>query len=202
MLKHAPSRPVRPPARTGPNSENHERGITMSRMKSIFALLLLTVIVGIVPQARAATTVEVTIVGASAPWQTIGLAAYQEAGAGAGHWTSASNVISVTDTRVTPVNVDLGTLGSFGIPPLPRCGPTSKLTRLLETAATLPNPSAAKAGGWLISRAAVRSRFLPPFGVPTRLCPPMCNPCLPLDFQRTWQRRSFVPKMRRSLPAE
>ncbi len=82
----------------------------MSRMKSIFALLLLTVIVGIVPQARAATTVEVTIVGASAPWQTIGLAAYQEAGAGAGHWTSASNVISVTDTRVTPVNVDLGTL--------------------------------------------------------------------------------------------
>src|SRR5208283_3804138 len=110
MLKHAPSRPVRPPARTGPNSENHERGITMSRMKSIFALLLLTVIVGIVPQARAATTVEVTIVGASAPWQTIGLAAYQEAGAGAGHWTSASNVISVTDTRVTPVNVDLGTL--------------------------------------------------------------------------------------------
>jgi|HubBroStandDraft_1064217.scaffolds.fasta_scaffold33601_1 hypothetical protein len=35
----------------------------MSRIKSIFATLLLTVIAGIVPQAKAATTVEATIVG-------------------------------------------------------------------------------------------------------------------------------------------
>ncbi len=82
----------------------------MSCMKSILAVLLLTVIVGIVPQANAATSVEVTIVGASAAWQTLGLAAFQEAGSGAGHWTSASNVINVTDTRVTPVNVDAGTI--------------------------------------------------------------------------------------------
>jgi hypothetical protein len=76
-------------------------------MKSIFAVLLLTVAVGVVAQAQ---TVEVTIVGASAAWQTLGLAAYQEAGAGAGHWTSASNVINVTDNRVSPSNVDAGTL--------------------------------------------------------------------------------------------
>jgi len=78
--------------------------------KSIFAVLLLTVIVGIVPEARAATTVEATIAGASAAWQTLALAAYQEAGAGAGHWTSASNVINLTDSRVSPVNVDPGTI--------------------------------------------------------------------------------------------
>ncbi|MGD0211602.1 MAG: hypothetical protein ABSB87_00130 [Terriglobales bacterium] len=79
----------------------------MSRRKSIFAVLLLTVAVGVVAQAQ---TVEVTIVGASAAWQSLGLAAYQEAGAGAGHWTSASNVINVTDNRVSPANVDAGTL--------------------------------------------------------------------------------------------
>jgi hypothetical protein len=82
----------------------------MSRIKSIFSLLLLTVVVGIVPQAKAATTVEVMIVGASAEWQTLALAANSIAGAGAGHWTSASNVINLTDTRVSPVNVDAGTL--------------------------------------------------------------------------------------------
>jgi hypothetical protein len=82
----------------------------MSCIKSLFAVLLLTVIVGIVPQANAVTTVEVTIVGASAEWQTLALAAYSLAGAGGGHWTSASNVINVTDTRVTPVNVDAGTI--------------------------------------------------------------------------------------------
>jgi hypothetical protein len=82
----------------------------MPLKKSIFALLLLTLAAGTVPQAAAATTVEVSIVGASAEWQTLGLAAYSLAGTGAGHWTSASNVINVTDTRVSPVNVDEGTL--------------------------------------------------------------------------------------------
>ncbi|MGB8010976.1 MAG: hypothetical protein WCF68_05140 [Terriglobales bacterium] len=80
----------------------------MSRIKSSFAVLLLAVVVGVVPQAHA--TVEAVIVGASAEWQTLGLAAYSLAGSGAGHWTSASNVINVTDTRVTPVNVDAATL--------------------------------------------------------------------------------------------
>ncbi|MGA9530248.1 MAG: hypothetical protein WBS24_19190 [Terriglobales bacterium] len=82
----------------------------MSHMRLIFAVLLLTAIVGIVPQAYATTKVEVVIVGASAEWQTLGLAAYHLAGSGAGHWTSASNTINVTDTRVSPVNVDAGTL--------------------------------------------------------------------------------------------
>jgi hypothetical protein len=92
-----------------------ERGINnMSRMKSIFLVLVLTAIVSFVPQAQAVTTVEVTIAGSSAMWQTMALGAYKTAGAGAGHWTSStspvSNVISLTDSRVTPVNVDAGTI--------------------------------------------------------------------------------------------
>ncbi|MFZ0561966.1 MAG: hypothetical protein WBX02_00140 [Terriglobales bacterium] len=82
----------------------------MSRMKSIFACLLLTTVVGIAPLAQAATTVEVTIAGSSAMWQTMALGAYALAGAGGGHWTSASNAINLTDSRVTPVNVDAGTV--------------------------------------------------------------------------------------------
>ncbi len=80
----------------------------MSRIKPIFLVLLLTALVSIVPLAQATTTV-VTIAGSSAMWQTLALGAYSEAGAGAGHWTSASNVIDLTDSRVTPVNVDAGT---------------------------------------------------------------------------------------------
>jgi hypothetical protein len=81
----------------------------MSHMKSILAVLLLAAVVGIVPRAQALTP-EVTIVGSSAAWQSLALAAYSEAGSGAGHWTSASNVITVTDNRVSPSNVDAGTL--------------------------------------------------------------------------------------------
>jgi hypothetical protein len=82
----------------------------MWRMKSLFAVLLLAVTAGIVPQAGAATTIQATIVGASVSWQSLALAAYAQAGAGAGHWTSASNVINVNDVRVSPVNVDAGTI--------------------------------------------------------------------------------------------
>src|SRR5450755_540916 len=82
----------------------------MSRMKSIFVALLVAAIVGIVPVAQAATAVQVTIAGSSAMWQTMALGALAAAGSGAGHWTSASNAINLTDTRVTPVNVDAGTV--------------------------------------------------------------------------------------------
>jgi hypothetical protein len=84
--------------------------INMSRMKLMFVVLLLTAIVGMVSQAQAAKpTIEVTIAGSSALWQTLALGAYSLAGAGAGHWTSASNVVDLTDTRTTPNNVDAGT---------------------------------------------------------------------------------------------
>jgi hypothetical protein len=82
----------------------------MSRTKSMFAVLLLTAIAFIVPQAQAAVTVEVTIAGSSAMWQTMALGAYNLAGSGAGHWTSASNAINLSDTRVSPTNVDPGTI--------------------------------------------------------------------------------------------
>jgi hypothetical protein len=81
----------------------------MSRMKSIFVVLLSTAIVSIASLAHA-TTVQVTIAGSSAMWQTMALGAFKTAGAGAGHWTSASNAINLTDSRVTPVNVDPGTV--------------------------------------------------------------------------------------------
>jgi len=91
----------------------------MSRMKLIFAMLVLAAFVGIVPQVQATTTVEVTIAGSSAMWQTLALGAYSLACGtscttnAAGHWTSStspvSNVVNLTDTRTTPVNVDAGT---------------------------------------------------------------------------------------------
>jgi hypothetical protein len=82
----------------------------MSRSKSIFAALILAAMVYVVPQAQAVTTVEVTIAGSSAMWQTMALGAFHLAGAGAGHWTSASNAVNLTDSRTTPVNVDPGTV--------------------------------------------------------------------------------------------
>lgn len=86
----------------------------MSRLKLIFVVLLLTAIVGLVPQAQAAGTIQVTMVGSSGAWQLLGIGTYNfcvtQNGAGnCFHWTSASNVVNLTDTRVTPVNVDPGT---------------------------------------------------------------------------------------------
>ena len=81
----------------------------MSRMKLIFAMLVLAAFVGIVPQVQAATTVEVTIAGSSALWQTLALGAYSLAGSGGGHWTSNGNLVNLTDTRVG-TNVDAGNI--------------------------------------------------------------------------------------------
>jgi len=92
------------------------------RMKSIFAVLvlMLAAIVSFVPQAQATITIEVTIAGSSAMWQTMALGAYNLAcptlpcatvkGIQGGHWTSASNAVNLTDTRVSPNNVDAGTI--------------------------------------------------------------------------------------------
>ena len=83
----------------------------MSRMKSIFAVLVLTAIVGIVPLVQA-QTVKVNIAGSSALWQTLALGAYNNGNGITGataptfHWTSASNALNLTDTRPTPVNND------------------------------------------------------------------------------------------------
>ena len=85
----------------------------MSRMKSIFLVLVLTAIVSLVPQAQAAQAVEITMAGSSGAWQSLGVGTYnycQTGGVSCFHWTSASNTVNLTDTRVTPVNVDPGTL--------------------------------------------------------------------------------------------
>ncbi len=94
----------------------------MSRMKSIFAVLVLAAIVGIVPQAFAANpTVEVMMAGSSAIWQTAAVAAFNNGVSIVSpttektcHWTSKSNAISLTDSRPTILGgsaaVDNGTL--------------------------------------------------------------------------------------------
>ncbi len=86
----------------------------MSLMKSIFVVLLLTAVVSIVPQAQA-QTVEVTLAGSSGAWQALGVGTYNYCiktygAANCFHWTSPSNGVNLTDTRVTPVNNDPGTL--------------------------------------------------------------------------------------------
>jgi hypothetical protein len=82
----------------------------MSRVKLSFVMLVLAAFACLATQVQAATTFEVSIAGSSALWQTLALGAYSDAGSGAGHWTSASNAIDLTDTRTTPENVDPGTL--------------------------------------------------------------------------------------------
>ena len=89
----------------------------MSRMKLIFAVLVLTAIVGVVPQAGAQTvTLKLIISGSSALWQTMALGAYNSGtsivsgGGTTCHWTSASNVINLTDSRTTTPNNDAGTM--------------------------------------------------------------------------------------------
>ncbi|MGA9527764.1 MAG: hypothetical protein WBS24_06585 [Terriglobales bacterium] len=87
----------------------------MSLMKSMFVVLLLTAAVCIVPQAQATVTIEVTMAGSSGAWQALGIGTYNYCvktyGSGnCFHWTSASNVVNLTDTRVTPVNNDAGTI--------------------------------------------------------------------------------------------
>jgi len=86
----------------------------MSRMKSIFAVFMLTAIVSIVPQSQA-QTFKTLIAGSSGMWQAMGVGAYNggtsivSGGGATFHWTSASNAVSLLDTRVTPVNNDAGT---------------------------------------------------------------------------------------------
>ncbi len=76
----------------------------MTRIKSLFAVLLLTVSTGVVPKAHA-QTVKVVLAGASALWQTLALAAYKTGGCVSGgtapcfHYTNSS--FNLSDTRPT-----------------------------------------------------------------------------------------------------
>ena len=76
----------------------------MSRMKSIFAVLLLAVIGGVGSQAQAQATLKILIAGQSSEWQTFALAAYNNGTslvAGGGqtfHYTSSSN-FNLIDSR-------------------------------------------------------------------------------------------------------
>lgn len=84
-------------------------------MKSMFVVLLLTAVVSIVPQAQATVTIEATLAGSSGAWQALGIGTYDYCvktygAANCFHWTSGSNKVNLTDTRVTPVNNDAGTI--------------------------------------------------------------------------------------------
>lgn len=92
----------------------------MSRMKTIFAVLVVAAIVGIVPQAFAVNPImEVTLAGSSAMWQTAAVGAFNNGvslvgGSPTFHYTSKSNKAALTDSRPTLVGgsnaVDNGTL--------------------------------------------------------------------------------------------
>jgi len=80
----------------------------MSRMKSLFAVLVLTAIAGFVPQAHAAGPVfKVVIAGSSAMWQSMALAAYKSGTCvsggtgGCAHYTAKG--FNLNDTRPTEV---------------------------------------------------------------------------------------------------
>jgi hypothetical protein len=76
----------------------------MSRIKSIFALVLLAVIGGISSQAQAQVTLKANIAGASSLWQSLALAAYNNGtsivsgGGQTFHYTSSSN-FNLIDSR-------------------------------------------------------------------------------------------------------
>jgi hypothetical protein len=82
----------------------------MSCMKTVFAILLLTAIAGVVPGAHATVNVKVMIAGSSAMWQATALAAYKGGAAppgacvtggtnGCAHYTAKG--FNLTDTRPT-----------------------------------------------------------------------------------------------------
>jgi len=82
----------------------------MARMKSIFAVLLLAAMAGVLPQAHA-QTLKVVIAGSSALWQTLALGAYNNGtsivvgGGTTFHYTSGAN-FNLVDNRATPAKVD------------------------------------------------------------------------------------------------
>jgi hypothetical protein len=77
----------------------------MSNLKSIFAVLLLTAIVSVVPAHAAAPQLKVVIAGSSAMWQTLALGAYNASSCVTGgtkpchHYTGKS--FNLTDSRPT-----------------------------------------------------------------------------------------------------
>lgn len=85
----------------------------MNRIKSVFAVLCLAAVVGIVPQAQA-QTVKVMIAGSSAMWQAMALGAYNNGlsivdGSQTFHYTSGAN-FNLTDSRSTLATVDTGAI--------------------------------------------------------------------------------------------
>lgn len=92
----------------------------MSSIKSILAVFVVAAIVGIVPQAFAANpTMEVTMAGSSALWQTAAVAAFNNGVSLVGktptcHYTSNGNKVGLIDSRPSLIsgtnNTDLGTI--------------------------------------------------------------------------------------------
>ncbi len=76
----------------------------MTRIKTVFAALLVAAIVNVVPQAKA-QTIKVLLAGSSAQWQTLALGAYSAGSCVSGgtapcfHYTNSS--FNLTDTRPT-----------------------------------------------------------------------------------------------------
>src|SRR5260370_6582852 len=101
-----------------PLSTTSEKEHLMTRMKTVFAVLLLAAMASVVPQAHAATNVRVVIAGSSAMWQSLALAAYKSGKCVSGgtspcfHYTAKN--FNLADTRPTvkggSTAVDTGTI--------------------------------------------------------------------------------------------
>jgi len=170
----------------------------MSRMKLIFAMLMLTAVAGIVSLAQATTTVEVTIAGSSAMWQTMALGAYSLACPGgttvcnagnptipAGHWTSNGNGVNLTDTRVG-TNVDAGNIWIVWNVGATKVWSFSKVDSVVGDRCYFAQPQCSISAPLANLEVTVRTKSLPPSGVivrQIRLCPQMCRPCLQLELQ-------------------
>src|SRR5260370_41359337 len=106
------------PSSVQPSKCNLRKEHVMTRMKTVFAVLLLAAMASVVPQAHAATNVKVVIAGSSAMWQSLALAAYKSGKCVSGgtspcfHYTAKN--FNLADTRPTvkggSTAVDTGTI--------------------------------------------------------------------------------------------
>jgi hypothetical protein len=126
----------------------------MSRMKSIFAVLVVAAMASFVPQAHAATSRQLWIAGSSALWQSMAISAYNsgtntnttpQAGyTSTCHWTSSTN-FNLIDTRLGKNLTDTG--AAWVVWSVPHTGGNSAVQDC--AAATTANPAVADV--WVFS---------------------------------------------------
>lgn len=126
----------------------------MSRMKSIFAVLVVAAMASVVPQAHAVTSRQLWIAGSSALWQALAISAYnsgtntnttpQTGYTSTCHWTSSTN-FNLIDTRLGENLTDSG--AAWVVWSVPHVGSNSAVQDC--AAAVTSNPAVADV--WVFS---------------------------------------------------